>query len=338
MQERASVPLVVGYWSDRRRMRGAGGRLPFVWEEGRGPAAACRSRSALVLVSGPRGLRRNGLCRAQRHNDGAPGARRRPLRARTAARATSARDRSPGRKHARARRGRAADRGRPVGTVRRRRSSRAATRPADVGARQSPKLRLGSPSLTRFASTSRPLRDRTCWHCSSPRSSGCSPTPRCRRSSSLRARRARAGDGGRCYRPRGLRARHRSVHRCFRPHPIRPARPCALSRRRSHGLRAARRFTDDRPRAGCARVDRGRRRLRHRLHDGLPRSRLDHPAQRPAVYTALFFSVRRSHPAASLPPGGLSTDRELPRGLRARRNRSGRCCLSLSHASWRPGR
>jgi membrane-associated phospholipid phosphatase/predicted MFS family arabinose efflux permease len=25
-----SVPLVVGYWSDRRRMRGAGGRLPFV--------------------------------------------------------------------------------------------------------------------------------------------------------------------------------------------------------------------------------------------------------------------------------------------------------------------
>ena len=58
------------------------------WEEASWPPAGClRSRSALVLVSGPRGLRRNGLRRAQRHNDGAPGARRRALRARTGVRA-----------------------------------------------------------------------------------------------------------------------------------------------------------------------------------------------------------------------------------------------------------
>ena len=215
-----SVPLVVGYWSDRRRMRGAGGRLPFVLGgsvvAGGGLLAvalgASSSYLALAVFGATVYVGLNAITTAHRalvSDSSCPNSvrvRRVPKRSLSLAGsmlglvAGGLLTESP-----------CGHRSPPplfscrCSPCRRWRAS------------QSPKLRLGSPSLTRFASTSRPLRDRTCWHCSSPRSSGCSPTPRCRRSSS--STRRSGWNGGRCYRPRGLRARHRSVHRCFRPHP-----------------------------------------------------------------------------------------------------------------------
>ena len=57
-------------------------------------------------------------------------------------------------------------------------------------------------------------------------------------------------------------------------------------------------------------------------------------------YTALFFSVRAIASAIALSAAGglIAPDRELPRGLRARRNRSGRCAYPSHTLRWRPGR